>query len=722
MIIDNMPISGGLVNAGGQATIPESNFWEMENAATGLDGRVYKRPGLRQWGQTLKSPDAGGVGVVESFSDLSHFDISESVNVPLVTSSGSLVFRSLDADAGNSSTVVARNFQPNDGTWDTANKVTLRMLFKANTALPAQSATTNQDYGPSVAVRTDTTTQYVFLFLSGAIYYYNGTSFVPSSANVDDGRLHIVQFDITGTTTATITVDDGTPVAVTVAGFSGYGLNNRRFYLAATTVETSTYEFAVDFVQVRSGNDGINGVPVTALFDWSSQDPDRKHLLAVAGNTIYDDAGQAGRWQVLDTTPPGSLTTFATWLGELLIVNPQQALRRWTGSGFPKEEPLVLPKRVYAATSHQSRVCVVSEDKPLTVYVSAADDISDWTTEDVVSPSGESFFLNIPDAKGRRVVGMQGDFFGQLVIWTEESAFTLQGSSIDTYVLQRISQATGLVGPRAFDMASKDMLFASSRGFHSLATVIQYGDMAASDAAAVLRNLWQRDNQFGLRKIVNDSRSTVTHAPELGRTYLAVRQQGDSRPASIYEYNHDTQRWSGPWGVECEAARFVLLGVPGTPVLLVGDTAGRVCTVDSDRRSDRGSASYDFRLRSGRIDGRTIDPGLRRRDKHWNRLRLFVLPRAAEGLELSFTADGHKRTDTATVTQNLYNEGLLDTTFFLDQSSIVAAEKMAVVTYLIDMRSKWLEFEVASTSLDGDAVIVGWQIDFSAAQDSKENA
>lgn len=737
MVMDNFPIQGGLVNAGGQTVIPETAFWEMENASTGLDGRVYKRPGLKQWGHTLKEPDTGGVGWHEFFGDLSHFLVtSPDTGTSFVDIDAGFVRLFESAVTANGSFIV-RNPQPQDGTIGAgeSGKCCVRLLFKAN-ALSANLDSASF-YGAGIGIRTDTANEFKALILDDGLYYYNGVVFTPitGTEGLADFRWHVLEIQLSGLT-ATIYIDDDETAVATVTwvnytadalNLSTHSAGLRAGLGSGQEAAGNTIDWQVDFLQYRSGipstgHSLINGVPVTALFDWASHDPNQKHLLAVAGDLIYNDEGHAGRFRVLDSTPSGDLTTFAPWLSELLIINPQREVRRWTGTGVPTDEARVLPKHVYAATSHQSRVCVVSEDSPLVVHVSAANDISDWTTEDSVSASGESFFLSIPDAKGRRVVGMQGDFFGQLIIWTEESAFTLQGSSIDTFVLQRISQATGMVGPNAFDMAAKDMIFASSRGVHTIATVVQYGDMAASDMSAGLRNLWQRDNQFGLRKIINDKRSTVTHAPELARTYLAVRQQGDSRPASIYEYNHDAQRWSGPWGIECEAARFVLLGVPGTPVLLVGDTAGRVSLVNSDRRSDRGDTSFDFRVRSARIDGRSLDPSLRRRDKHWGELRLFVLPRGAEGIELSYTADGHKRSETVTVSQNKYNEGLLDTTFFLDQSSIVAAEKMAVVTHIIDKRSKWLEFEVSSTSLDGDLVIMGWQIDFQAAQDSKENA
>ena len=729
LVINSMPLQGGLLNIGGQATIPETAFWEMVGAATAADGRAYKRPGLQQWGQTIKEPSSGGVSVIELFHDLNQMELSEDADVP-VTVNDTVTFSCPVTTAGTDISVLARPFQSNDGTWDDANRVDLRMFFKANGALPDQSSATNADRGFSVAVRSDTTTQYVFLFLSGAIYYYNGTSFVPSLANVDDQRWHIVQFSITSATTAKIFVDEVLQDSVTVAGFSGQGLNNRRFYMAARSVETDPYEVEVDFVQIRSGNgaeaggtgDGIIGIPITAIFDWGSHVPDRRHLLVVAGDVIYEDPGHSGNYFALDATDGGRLTTFTPWLDELLIVNAGLPLRRWTGVGLPEDAPAATPDNVYLAASHQSRVCVVSEDAPLTVFVSGANDISDWTTEDSVSATGESFFLPIPDHTGNKIVGMMGDYNGQLVIWTESSVWTLIGSSVDTYVLRRVSQATGLLGARAWDIAGGDAVFTGARGVHSLGTVIQYGDVAASDLSKDIRNLWQHDNQFGLRKMIPDARSSVVHSPQLARTYLAVRQQGDTRPASIYEFNHDTGRWSGPWDLECEAIDFVLLGFPSVPTLLVGDTVGRVARVASDRRSDYADTSYSYRVRSARLDGRSVDPSLGRRDKHWNELRLFVLPRGAEGLELTWTVDGHTRKESLTVSQNKYNEGLVDTTFMLDASKIVDSQKVAVVTQILDKRAKWLEFEVASTAVDGDVVLLGFQVDFTAAQDSKENA
>ncbi len=54
--IRNMPLRGSLTTAGQQGSIPEAQLWQAKNCSAGLDGLMTKRPGLWQWGQTIKQP------------------------------------------------------------------------------------------------------------------------------------------------------------------------------------------------------------------------------------------------------------------------------------------------------------------------------------------------------------------------------------------------------------------------------------------------------------------------------------------------------------------------------------------------------------------------------------------------------------------------------------------------------------------------------------------
>ena len=54
-----MPWRPGLITAGQETSVPEDALRKATNIGTDLDGMLRARPGLEQWGQTLKKPDTG---------------------------------------------------------------------------------------------------------------------------------------------------------------------------------------------------------------------------------------------------------------------------------------------------------------------------------------------------------------------------------------------------------------------------------------------------------------------------------------------------------------------------------------------------------------------------------------------------------------------------------------------------------------------------------------
>ncbi len=717
----------GLVNAGGQATIPEDSFWEARNSTIGEDGRMSKRPGLRQHGQTLKAPISGGFSWQELFGDLSDFasgDIGAAGFATIEIKNGAAVCTttSVTADRGR---YIRRNAQPSDGAVGAgdAAKADLRMLFKANGALPAQSGTTEPN-GFHVVMRSDHANLAVFLFLDLGIYYWNGTAWtLVTGTDVDDGSWHTIEFRLTSNVTAQIYVDESLKGSITFTSYTAsISLTNERCALAAETNTNGKYEVEVDMLQYRSGNGNIIGVPVTSLYEWKSPNPLSRHLLAVAGSVVYDDLDHAGVFRAMTSTAASEVTTFTPFGSQLLVVNPRLPVRLWAGTreSIATEAPEV-PSRTYVACQHQGRLAVVTEADPLLVLVGAANTLDDWTTPTFESPTGESFTVPLPDAIGERVTALIGDFYGQLVIFTQNSIYALVGSSVDTYYLRTISSGIGCVGPRAVARAGGDLIFLSNHGMHSLKAVQEYGDLSTAYETQGLRRLWQHDNQFDSPKVIGNYRSSVVYAPHLGRTFLALQTQEDPIPRKLYELNHDVGKWSGPWTLDCEAAAFVMLGSPAVPVPMFGDTSGRVSAALDDRKMDFGTAAYTTRLRSSRLDGRSLDPVLSHTTKNWRAMRLYVLPRGNWDLSLTWTSDGHTREGSDTPNQNRYNEAVLDTTFVLGTSKIVDSEKVGVIDIPLDHRGKWIEFTVEQSGLDEDMVLLRAEVDFTVANQDKEN-
>ncbi len=93
------PWRPGLVTAGQQTSIPEDELWKAKNVGFDLDGMMSKRPGLEQWGQTVKEPDSSATGsTITEFknflSGVSGFTVADnstsSVEITTSTSRGVL--------------------------------------------------------------------------------------------------------------------------------------------------------------------------------------------------------------------------------------------------------------------------------------------------------------------------------------------------------------------------------------------------------------------------------------------------------------------------------------------------------------------------------------------------------------------------------------------------------------------------------------------------------
>ena len=730
--IRNYPARGGLINTGGQSTIDELGLWELENFTTDFDGRLRKRSGVRQWGQALKQPKNNTMGFTELFNDLTHFnldDASAGGNVDVNNTAGVLTMATTAATGGTENSELRRLSQASDGVRDVAESTqfSIRFLFRSQSGLPAQDST--DDRGFSISLRTpDSAFTRQFLFLDDGIYVLNGATAFEQVAgtDVDDGAWHVIEIQVQSAA-CNIIIDDGTPIATPTLGATPYiaGLPQTGVTMKARTNSNGTYKVDLDFLQAQSSvTNPFVGSGVDVVQDWSSVVPRQQHLLAIAGNTIYKDDGHQGIWRALDSTSAGDLTVLAPYQTELIIMHPNLGMRRWGGKLAPEAIPGAPKGRI--GTEHLGRLWITTQDMPLRVYFSGAGNLQDWTTEE-----GGSFttsgFININDPRGRRITAMMGDYYGQLIVCTESSTWRITGTSLEDFRVENISLTVGCVGPRAITRVQNDVVYLSNHGLHSLQTVQEFGDIEEKFLSMALRNRFQPNTFFDLKRIRPDYRSTVTHVPHSNRTYLGVPIEGDTRVEHIFELNHGTNQWTGPWDVDGQAAAFVLLGYPGQPLLFMGDSQGRVGFVNDDRRLDWGTDAYTAKLRSARLDGRSLSPAATRRTVKWIELRLYVLSRADGNITVSWNADGHRRGDSDTFALNVYDDNIIgdatDTTFVLDSSSeTIDAERTGVISVPMDMRGKWMEFEITQSGADQDFMLAGYEIDSLPQQDDKENA
>jgi hypothetical protein len=724
--IGAVPWSSGLYNQGGQATIPENSLWETKNVTTDMTGRMFKRQGAKQWGQTLYTPEAGGLQYEEHLVDLSSFDYSKTgtdYQYLFTHSAGLVKFKSLEVVAGSYSRTLTRIAQGPDGTVAAgeSNECQVLLHWKANTDMPGIGADTADHEGFSVNIRSNHANVLSLMFLDNGIYRFVAGAYTNiTGTDVDDLGWHAILITIITSTTGTIKIDNDTAVSFTFANYTGVTVGANQVTIVGRSNASAVYECQIDFLQYRSGSDTLTGSKVDVLKDWSSMKPLQQHLIAISGNTIYDDIGHSNFFKAIGPRPHGK-TILVPWLSELLLLSSSDISLRWDGVDI-RECPGEFPRSVIAGTSHQGRVFVTTADEPLRVYYSGANDLGEWTRDQVTASRDSGWFI-LPDPRGRKITAMRGDFQGLLIIWTESSTWIMRsgGDPNNDAVLQIASANVGCIGPNAHDAFGRDVIFLNTDGIYNLSTVQEFGDVSSAAMSAVIRGLWQSNNFIDQRRVIDDFHSAVINVPSQAKTYVLVKMQGSEVVDSILEFNHDTKQWAGPWEVECQSSAFVLLGNPTLPSLMVGDSAGRLATLSSDVKSDFDSTAYEFKIRSARLDCRSLSKELIRHYKTWRSLRLYILPRGDWDLDIEWNVDGKLHNDSISSSQNVYKEPLLDSTFSLGESVIGDSERIGIIHVTLDTRGRWLEFKVTVNAADEDVAIVGFEVDALVDAPDKEN-
>lgn len=733
----------GLSNEGLQSRTVEQSLWQAVNAEVDLSGRLIKRRGLRQWGQTLKEPASGGLRWSELFSDLSHFDHPDgtsTANISRTVSNSSLIMETTGTGAGSESLRVRRVVQSNDGTADSTTQMSYRIFFRTHGVLPANPGAGN-DYGPSIGIRntlagaSDST---AIAFFADGIYVFNAGSFaLIGNTDIDDSRWHVLELRFTQGLLTLLLDEVVRALDATVGEFASNITSASQVTFKARLNPSTKYAIEYDFVQARSTRTNpFSGVPVTNLFSWTSQN--EKHLLSVAGSTIYTDTGHLGAHRSLDVTVREGLTEFVPYLGQLIILHPNLRPRFWGGTVVP----VVLndAPRTGLGTEHNGRLFVSGDiDHPLRIYFSGANNLDDWTTEEGGSFLTSGFF-DIPDRRGEKVTALLGNFYGDLMAWTSSgSVWRITGNFVvlvpPDYAVLNINSTVGAVGPRAVERVSNDCLFESARGAHSLMTTDKSGSLEESFVSAAIRNRWQRDPHFGLARVRPNYLACVVHVPEEDRTYFGVQLDNEDGVNHAFVLNHATSQWSGPLSIPGGCMEYVQLAFPEIPCLMVGDEVGRIASMTNDQKADfsvppanvSGGVAYSYGLHSAKLDGRSIDPGLSSNLKSWPELRIYVLPRTDHVFVIGRETDEWPILPEVVAryevsrSQNAANRHGLTTSFVLNESRLADAEQVVVVTVPLDVVGRWMRFYVKQEGAAEDAVVLGFEVDFIPQRKVQEN-
>jgi len=741
--ISVMPARGGLATAGHQVTIPETSFWRMENVTTLLDGLIAKRPGLRQWGQTIKVPDPDATdSTITRFVDFLN---------------GTAGFIEADATSGAVTTTVTGGMLQTNVTEQASTNVytlnhsipivstnsewSIRFMVKG-TNLPEYTAAATDPNTFAFRVQGALNTGKEFALYAGGLYY---------KAAVDDTYVLVSGTELAGqggwgsieihsdTTGDTIVyykdmlVDTITSTDMKVVSLTETATMEFQWMPEGTVGGTPGTQYTT-FLSTPMYNDIATdpflGKEVVAIksFQYKTRAGSKNRaLLCAAGRYVYHDNEMAQAWRPLHAKQYQNVF-FCIYENNVIWSdndgNRQASLWKW--NGYKDPELLDDAPPLQFMWEHQQRLFGAGDpDNPFRVYYSKINDPNVWYSPsktniedefDVILNAG---FITIPGKKGDQVTAGTGDYYGVSVAWTRTGVWGIEGSGPTSYRRDAINQDVGCESPDAVTEVGNDIWFVGRQGVHTLATTQKFGNIQTNYPSGPIQNLWNR-NPSSVLTISREylANSKIAYNPHQGLIYVAVPLTGDVAAQHIYVYNVNAGIWRGPWTIDNRAMANVEVSNPVSELVMHGDVEGRVGYTDESYKADFTDGSVDMLIETAYIDGRSIHPLLPGLTKTFKKLRLFILPRGNWDFTVKWKVFGKKAQ--GPVTKNQVPHSLEATTFFLtndfrltlDPDGILRSrEEMGIIEIPLDDRGLAIAFVIEQSGIGEDLVIQGFEVE-----------
>ena len=737
--INNMPLRGGLMTAGQQGTIDEGQLWQAKNAGTTLDGLLWKRPGLWQWGQTLAYP---------AYSDsLSFYEMFDSLDLWTTTDGTSSISQSV-ADgklqvsigvlaSGSAVDIIGRNVEATQADSDTADfsiRWTSRMI----------NVQALSEYIISAKARTGDS-PYAFKVLSDGVYYYatGGTWTLWYTLAQEDlpATCYEIQVDISGN--ALLYVDDTLVGTQAVSGMDNYSAFTVGSYIElffsssdALTDQYTIYIFDLmmdGIVPYTDANDVVQypfdksrlgaGSDFKSIVGSSSVE---RSLLVASDRLIYRDTGLKREWAPLMGLTGGNVT-FSQFGDEILIFDADDSegskVYRWDGDGSPTLLDDAPPIRF--GTEHRTRVFGAGDKRfPLRVYFTGSRQPNVWFAPDSDADGQEQYnevteavYLVMPGKRGDEVVAVYGEFYGSCIVCTSRGVWRITGSSPLSYAVENISQDTGAAAQAGLERLGNDLWMVGRQGIGTIQTVQQFGDIKMQMPSGAIADLWNPGLANTATKVDQYQlyRSSMAWNPTTQHMLFAFARQGASDVSTIYAYSAGTAGWQGPWESDTTFVESVEVASPVLQTVMHGTSIGKVGIADHNFKADFGAA-YTMTFESPYLNGRSIDPNLVDQSKTWKVLRLFIQGLGEWDINVSWQVDD-QTFETIVENQNVYNLPKLGEDWRLDvdpDGRIHSNQLIGVIEIPVDMVGRSFKFQVSTddTIIGEDLIFQGYQVEF----------
>lgn len=741
MTLRFFPWRAGLATAGQQSTVPEQSLWQAQDVLAGIDGMLQKRPGLKQWGQTLAQGD-----VFEPFidSELPGW-IETNDDASLLTqlaSQGLLRLNALAVALGNETLTLSR-----PGT--VATDASIRMMVQVSNGQVYTAAGTNADTF-HFRVAKDATTGWEFAIWGptdpdtstdgGGLFYKRASDnqYVQISGTEDVGAgkwtLLDIRIDADGNTLVYMDETLVATIATSLLATPSLVSSGAIMEVAIEGDITQQYSVALSGLSWADDADGFTAKTIQSVTDFRASlgTGTLQHtLVCAAGDYIYHDAGCLGVWRPIERYAYDEIM-FTTFRKEICWVErTTSGLSRiwlWDGRATTSPSEVENAPTCRFATEHQTRLWVAGDPAhPLRVYYCGDRETDVWFAPDDNNVSDrfdtqlKAGYLEMPSRKGDEVTAVFGDYYGALIVFTRQAVYQVSGSGPQSYAIRTVTQDVGCETHEAVTQVGNDVWFLSREGCHALSATDKYGDLQSGFVSGPIQDLWGGDASS--EKPVNRTyiaQSRMRYNSTLGLVYMAVPLMTDTTAAKTYVFNVTTQEWYGPWQIDSQALDIVEIISPVVEVMMHGGSAGRLLYTDPLYKSDNGTAITSV-IESAMLNGRTLDPALVGLQKTWKRLRIYVLPRGEWDLKVfwrvdnGFYDDANATDPNQNKSQNVFSAYTLGTDWKIEADPagrLRSREELGYIEIPVDKRGYSFSFKIQQDVNGEDFAIQGFEVDF----------
>lgn len=733
LTIPAYPAKAALMTAGAHATLPEQAMTTMENFLTATDGTVHRVRGANKWGQLLVVPSPlADVGIIWRAED-SYGSYTLTANAVLNQADENYWHMRVDYPTASSG-IIKRGRKVLVGESTTSRKAAIRVIYRVGEVTSSTAFCT-----PIFEICDPTNNNaYYFGVNTTGLYFVNSgataTAIAGTSAAANTGW-HALEIRVDmAANTYSIRLDDVVLVSAGT-GLSTPGVDAAGIWFAAIAYAliAGTTDMYVDSIMYAVGNSSYAepfvGMSPKQIMDWSIEQDEQTHtthILATTGPHVWVDDYMQGTWRFLRQVGQGSITRLCRYRNKLIMFNNTSAPVSWDGHSVITQ--LGAPTCAFGA-EHQGKLFAAGDPlHPSRVYYTQTGNENGWHTEEAPNPSlvQEAGYFDVPSRQ--KVTGLVGDFYGNLIIWTDRGVGKLEAFTDDTgtYIgaYAPYYGDAGLVGPLGFVQVDNDVWYLSGRGLHTLETTQRYGDVITQTATRPIKDFWFPEGLTGnALNLPAMALSQLAYNPNEGRIYVPIAMSSDAEPSRVLVFDLEVKQWVGSFTFGGTACALVNLQSPTRPTLMFGKSTGAVCYFQPAGGT---LLNYDgtylpATLRSGWLTGRTVEvldrpdlPHFTDTRKTWKELILQVYPRGNHSITVS-TECNNLPIDSASQALNVYGEGTLDETFFLDDSLVGDHEIPAVIRIPLSTAGQWFRFSI-SVSNENDLALLGWGLDFTPGQ------